>query len=257
MIYYALARKTYDSRSNRPVQLISAFSDLPARVVSAHLCFDNAMMQPLVTLICHAMESNLLCRFRSHCGKHLECQYTLMTFGIPKECLPIDLKGQVDLTNHRLFLQTFQSEDTSPPIDEAGKFLIPGNLDIIMGRGQHAKNSPGHLRFKHMLEEHKEHYESVGKFQKTVVADLILKKLHVQGCRFLKTRKEGGWVQVSDDVSREKINHAFRNLRSSNRRIKAAAAEKGSKRSFNSFAVEPTPMQAANKAKLIGVDWSA
>jgi hypothetical protein len=247
MIYYAISQKSYDSRSKRPTHLLRAFLDLPARVVSSHFCFDNSMLKPLLNLICHAMETNLFCRFRSHCGKHIECQYNLMTFGIPKECLPIDFTGQVDLTNHRLFLQTFQSEDYSTPVAEAGQFLIPGNLDIIMGRGQHAKNSPGHLRFTQMLEEHKEQYESVGKFQKTVVADLILKKLNAAGCRFLKPRKGGGWVQVSDDIGREKINHAFRNLRS-NTRTKTANTT-AAKRSFASFGFEPTPMQAVSKPK--------
>ena len=152
-------------------------------------------------------------------NSHIECQYNLMTFGIPKDVLPIDFNGQVDLTHHHDLLNSFgqdRNDDTATADSStsASTFLIPKHMDIILGRGQHAKNSPGHLRFKSLLEVHHEQYEAVNKFQKTAVADLVLMKLKKAGCRFLKPRKEGGWVEISDDVGREKINHAFRNLRS-------------------------------------------
>eukprot|EP00980_Cylindrotheca_fusiformis_P013808 scaffold3572_cov113-Cylindrotheca_fusiformis.AAC.4 len=221
LICYALAVKPIDSRLTRLAMVLQSFHDLPARVASSHLCIDNPEMQSVVNMISDMMESNTLCRFRSHYGTHMECQQSLMTFGIPKETLPIDFEGQVDLSNHRCFLRTLQSDEArptqdesgGPSQDESGTFLIPGSLDIVMGRGQHAKNMPGHVHFTRILDKHREQYESVGKFQKAAVADLVLKKLQAEGCRFLKPRKEGGWEHASDDVSREKINHAFRNRR--------------------------------------------
>lgn len=233
MVYYAIAQKAYDGRNNRPLHLLKAFVELPAKVVAAHFCFDSAAMKPLISFLGEHMESKMLCRFRSHCGGHVECQYNLMTFGIPKECLPMDVTGQVDLTNHKMFLRTVELQEqrmatirngqntsnveqqlAAATYTEGDKFLIPGYLDIILGRGQHAKNSPGHLRFKKALDKHQGQYEAAEKSQKTGVADLVLKLLTIRGCRFLKARPGGGWVQVSDDVGREKINHAFRNLRS-------------------------------------------
>lgn len=154
-----------------------------------------------------------------------------MTFGIPKEFLAVDPTGQVDLTNHTMLLKTIeveeQKEDASVKyqfiINAATtlgeKFLIPGHTDIILGRGQHAKNTPGHLRFTQLLEEYQARYECAEKSQKTGVADVILKELKSSGCRFLKSRAKGGWLEVSDHDGREKINHAFRNLRSPAKKV--------------------------------------
>ncbi|CAJ1947157.1 unnamed protein product [Cylindrotheca closterium] len=238
VVYYALAQRAYDGRNNRPVQLLKAFESLPARVVATHFCYDNSAMKPLLNLLSNHMETKMLCRFRSHYGQHAECQYSLMSFGIPKECLPIDAFGQVDLTNHQMLLKRIKLEEEQHPPGttdsghnpvaegkiKAEKFLIPGYLDIILGRGQHAKNTPGHQRFKQLIEAQQPRYEAAEKSLKTVVADAILKELKEAGCRFLKPRPQGGWVQVNDDAGREKINHAFRNLRNNSRRAAAAAA---------------------------------
>ncbi|KAL3941169.1 MAG: hypothetical protein SGBAC_004423 [Bacillariaceae sp.] len=251
MIFYALAQKTYDGRNNRPVRLLKAFGDLPARVVATHFCYDNAAMKPLLNLLSNHMETKMLCRFRSHCGQHGDCQYNLMTFGIPKECLPIDVTGQVDLNNHKLLLESVRLQEKllgtigngqslsemSTSVKEklmiegkiqSEKFLIPGYLDIILGRGQHAKNTPGHLRFKQLLDSQQARYEAAEKSQKTIVADLILKELKAAGCRFLKPRSEGGWVQVTDEAGREKINHAFRNLRSTSKKAASSSSASSS-----------------------------
>ncbi|KAL3941170.1 MAG: hypothetical protein SGBAC_004424 [Bacillariaceae sp.] len=223
VIYYGLAQKTYDGRNNGPVHWIRAFGDLPARVVATHFCYDNAAMKPLLNLVSDHMEPKMLCRFRSHCGQHGECQDSLKTFGIPMECLPVDVTGQVDLTNHTMLLKTIEFEEQHSTMQDqlmaqaattiGMKFLIPSQMDIILGRGQHAKNTPGHIRFIQLLVNYQARYEAAEKSQKTGIADLILKELKLDGCRFLKPLAGGGWLQVTDEAGREKINHAFRNLR--------------------------------------------
>lgn len=253
VVYYGLAQKSYDGRNNRPVHWLRAFEDVPARVVATHFCYDNAAMKPLLNLVSDHMEPKMLCRFRSHCGQHGECQYSLMTFGIPMECLPVDVTGQVDLTNHTTLLKTIELEEQHSTMQDqlmaqaattiGMKFLIPSQMDIILGRGQHAKNTPGHLRFTKFLENHQARYESAEKSQKTGIADLILKELKSHGCRFLKPRAGGGWLQVTDDAGREKINHAFRNLRSttakkataSSQRVSSASSSPSKKRRLDSM----------------------
>jgi predicted nucleic acid-binding protein len=54
----------------------------------------------------------------------------------------------------------------------------------------------------------------VSKFEKTIVAESILKEIKDSGGRFLK-QVELGWIEVGDVMARKKISHAFRNLRSS------------------------------------------
>lgn len=234
VIYYAIAQKGCEGKNNSPLQFLRALEDLPARVVATHFCYDSESMQPVLNLMSNNMDKRMLGRFRSHHGEHFECQYNLMTFGIPKECLPIDFTGQVDLSNHKMLLKTIQLEEQhgEKPLSKeqqqaacaaGAKFLIPGNMDIILGRGQHAKNTPGHLKFKQLLENYQLRYETAEKSQKTRVADQILKELKAGGCRFLKARPAGGWLEISDDAGREKINHAFRNLRSTAKKAAASS----------------------------------
>ena len=114
--------------------------------------------------------------------------------------------------------------------------LVPTSLDILMGRGRHGKKAnTGNLRFHSLLEEYSDQYESSDRYEKSVLSTFLLQELQTAGCRFLKpvttsssgttsssennvTKKgsagSGGvWVVVDDEAVREKITHAFRNIR--------------------------------------------
>jgi hypothetical protein len=94
--------------------------------------------------------------------------------------------------------------------------LVPGPLDVIMGRGRHNKNKPGNCKLQQKLEEHYEQYEMADKYQKTALAEHILNVMKGEGSRFLVRqgeKKHGLWVQVSEEKARDKIAHDFRNMR--------------------------------------------
>jgi hypothetical protein len=155
-----------------------------------------------------------------------------MTFGIPKGVLPINCDGEVDLTHHKEWLMTMEaprqeameqaklgmdaskpdSTKTTSSSNNKKPILVPGPMDVVMGRGRHSQNSPGNLRLRHLLQKHRGQYEEASKFEKTVVAEIALKIMKDSGCRFLKSTKLG-WVECEDQVARDKISHAFRNLR--------------------------------------------
>lgn len=115
------------------------------------------------------------------------------------------------------------------------KYVERREMDVIMGRGRHSQNAPGNIKLKQLLNENFSKYEQASKFEKTVVAELILKKIQDGGGRFLKPapaaaagtktttttkssnnktkKREQKWVLCEDHVARDKIAHAFRNLR--------------------------------------------
>lgn len=145
----------------------------------------------------------------------MECQYTLMTFGIPKMILPINGDGSVNDFVVRQWKQWLEQDQSCGNQDRSVTIQVPGPMDVIMGRGRHGQSSPGNLRFKHVVAEHQEQYETSKQFGgKVAVAEEVLRKLRELGCRFVKPNKGStGWAEVDDDAVKLKITHAFRNLR--------------------------------------------
>jgi hypothetical protein len=162
--------------------------------------------------------------------------YKLMTFGIPvNDAMPITVDGRIDLTLHHKMIKEWQTREeeqrgvTPDPPQAAspedhdddddhfyspapGTYVIPGYLDIVMGRGRRQKSSPGSLQLHDMLRQHREEYDTAGKCEKAVIAKTILNKLKRIGCRFIKLAPSGHQV-CADSLAREKISHGFRNMR--------------------------------------------
>ena len=215
---------------------------LPNRVVAFHCCKDSALMDHAIRLVWNILESKFLCRVRLHSGSHVECIYTLMTFGIPRDAIPIADDGTLSLTGHhkimeslrrrecttpgraqscptsRAFEHTEQEEGSAATIvatseEDRNQILIPSPLDIIAGRGRHAKTCMGALRLQNMLAEYRNQYDNAScRAEKTDITQLILNKLKDSGCRFLISG-QSGYTICDDERARNKIAHAFRNLR--------------------------------------------
>mmetsp|Transcript_6717 Transcript_6717/g.10320 ORF Transcript_6717/g.10320 Transcript_6717/m.10320 type:complete len:348 (-) Transcript_6717:1328-2371(-) len=109
-------------------------------------------------------------------------------------------------------------------------FVIPGNMDILMGRGRHPHNCPGTVRLHNMVHDHKAEYDMASKYDKTIIAETIVAKLKLCGCRFIKVSpKNDGSYEVCDHLAaRSKVSHAFRHSRSQSRgRSKSAKKRRG------------------------------
>lgn len=93
--------------------------------------------------------------------------------------------------------------------------VLPGHMDIMMGRGRHKNNRPGNDKLKKLLESYQEMYEVGDRLKKTVLVEIIISIMRKQGSRFLTRYREsthGLWVEVSRDKARDKVSHDFRNL---------------------------------------------
>jgi hypothetical protein len=126
--------------------------------------------------------------------------YQLLTFGIPREAIPIMDDGSLNLSQHHKLLdilkfreaeekratqekETKQSAFASSPAstgekltssspwfppkntedvedDEGLIVLIPSPMDILMGRGRQPNSRPGSLRMYHVLHENMDAYEA-------------------------------------------------------------------------------------------------
>ncbi len=241
IVYYAIGQEFLSrDHASKCLELCSA---LPLRIEAAHACFDDPALEPSFDKVSEIMTSECLVRFRAHLGNDAECQSALTTFGIPidKSTFPLQSDGSVNLTHLSRWFKSIGIEERalSPnqePYTASAAFaetasastaafettspsaytviLNPTTFDVIMGRGRQGQSRPGNRQYRQLLLTYRSKYESANNFEKTLVAELVLKIMKERGCRFLKKSDESvGWVEVSDEVAREKISHAFRNLR--------------------------------------------
>ena len=89
-------------------------------------------------------------------------------------------------------------------------------MDIVIGRGRHPFNSVGHSRFKQLIESYYDEYDRTNKQVKFSVVDKVLKAFQTMGCRFVRITSNGRTTMatvVPVEEWKDKIYHAFRNLR--------------------------------------------
>ncbi|KAL3904801.1 MAG: hypothetical protein SGILL_009927, partial [Bacillariaceae sp.] len=113
-----------------------------------------------------------------------------------------------------------------PVIRTPSLIVIPGPLDVIMGRGRHNKQKPGNRKLQEKLDEHYDQYEAADKYKKTALAETILTAMMAEGSRFLVRqgeKKQAVWVEVTHEKARDKISHDFRNMRGTSGKKKAVA----------------------------------
>ena len=75
---------------------------------------------------------------------------------------------------------------------------------------------PGNLRLAEIIDHNRHRYRACSRSEKTTISNEIVQMIKNENGRFLKTSYEGdqrGWVEVSDEVAREKVSHGFRTKR--------------------------------------------
>ncbi|KAG7355082.1 hypothetical protein IV203_004438 [Nitzschia inconspicua] len=186
-------------------------SILPLRFTGVHYCFDDERVKTLFNLAMYVFNRNARMRCRVHCGSHMECIYHLMTFGIKSSDFPITTSGEKRLEAHHDYVRKMrQSENIMD--DGVDRIIIPGPLDVLLGRGKPLQKHDGNLNYHFVVEGYHERYEQASKLEKTQIAKTIVDKIHEQGGRFLK-QDDAGWVEIDDEAARTKISHTFRNHR--------------------------------------------
>eukprot|EP00934_Nitzschia_sp_Nitz4_P000272 Nitzschia sp. Nitz4//scaffold83_size84149//25433//27196//NITZ4_005169-RA/size84149-snap-gene-0.131-mRNA-1//-1//CDS//3329558932//272//frame0 len=216
--------------------MIETQSGIPHRIVGGHFCYENPALRPYVTgFQLFAGESNRN-HLRSHCGSMGEINFELMTFGIPTEFSPVDSQGCCSTDLHRETLTRWRTQEQSVSTpsakdqdntqeaeeeEEEPYVVVPRRFDVLFGKTAMARGHTGTLRALHLVEMYYETYESVGKFEKTSVADRIIQIIYESGGRFLREDDEGFWRAVDDTEARKKVAHWFRH----SRRKKVVATE--------------------------------
>jgi hypothetical protein len=94
----------------------------------------------------------------------------------------------------------------------------PGCYDVVCGRGKGSYNRPGNKRFRAIVATFASAYQQARtKVDKSAVLSGIVDKVRSYNnpdtglpTQFVKYTKGTGWVQIGDDLAREKVGHAMR-----------------------------------------------
>ena len=90
--------------------------------------------------------------------------------------------------------------------------LVPGELDILLGRGRGAQNHKGNIHYRQVVEIFRSRYEQIPqKGAKTQLIREVVAVIYDNGGRFLKQDGLGRWIPVDPEVARDKVSHSFRN----------------------------------------------
>jgi hypothetical protein len=112
-------------------------------------------------------------------------------------------------------------DNNSIPFNDEPVF-VPGEMDILLGRGRRAQNHRGNVHYRKVVELFRKRYEMISeKSGKTTFIRDVVDLIYNNGGRFLKRSDEsdekrcgvtgGCWIPVRPEVAREKVSHSFRN----------------------------------------------
>jgi len=185
-------------------------SSLPYRNVAIHFCYNNPAMRPALRLLQLVAGRDNRIRFRTHFGSHMEIQYSLMTFGIHKQIIPVDGVGNMRTSFMEAYFARRHEIETALGKDQpAGVIDFPGARDILLGRGKPYQEYPGNLLLAQYLDCRREEYLGVDRFEKTVINMAVTKHFKEGGARFLQ-RDGQAWVEVDETAARQKVASGFR-----------------------------------------------
>jgi hypothetical protein len=143
-------------------------------------------------------------------GSHVECQYSLMTFGIPVSAMQVTSEGDLKREKHLEWLAGLQKQEEANAANNSEPeitVILPARNDVLFGRGKTIQDHPGNLRLQHLIENNRSRYDQLGKWEKTVLSSAIVAEIQDVNGRFLKLNN-GVWVLVDSENAREKVSHA-------------------------------------------------
>jgi hypothetical protein len=138
----------------------------------------------------------------------VEVVYSLMTYGIPTDLLPINLNGGLKRKNHLEWLKIRQWQEEHP---ESPRIIVPSQMDVLFGRGKPFRQHQGNMRLGSLVDERLSMYLLSQTKDKTKINEKMVNIILSEGCRFLKQDGPGKpWLEVDLQQAKEKTSQCFR-----------------------------------------------
>jgi hypothetical protein len=216
-VMYTLDSKLKSSETNRKCWWAagSSAAALPIRVSSFHHCYEYCV-GPMMKIFSVVGSSFTRARMRTHQGSHSECQYKLMTFGIPVKEFPVTTQGQLKTGKHKGWVERRKQKQNYLKANDvqAGAVDLPLKYDVLLGKGMPCQEHAGNKHLHELVATCYEEYDNARRDIKTEIAEKLVALVHESSGRFLKRDEASGmWVEVPLREAREKVCHGFRRKR--------------------------------------------
>jgi hypothetical protein len=139
-----------------------------------------------------------------------------MTFGLPVEFFPLTVDAELKNSIHLKWIQRRHIKDeTLKRFESFDKIDLPGTMDVIVARGKPFRDHAGNVRMRYLINSYLDGYDHATKQEKTKIAWKVVHETKAHCGRFLERNTDGWFVEVMDDVAREKVSVCFRSVRRS------------------------------------------
>jgi hypothetical protein len=224
-------------------KLLRLLACLPMRLESTHVLMTPGPLNFAVTFLLNSASLYFRARFRIHWGSLCECQYGLMTFGLPSALLPYNSDGTLKLGNHKKWYQRRVIKENEEKLQEQQQQIqkqqqrgektlfffsgidLPNQTDILLGKGKPIQDHRGNQVFQEVMQRYQGEYLAAKRNGgKRIVAQKIIDEVKhhsdksLLSGRFLRRRQEdivsGWWEEVIDEEALiERVCSGFRNMK--------------------------------------------
>lgn len=207
------------SSAHKHEQEISAcrvFSALSLKKAACHHCVPDSsspQFQVFIGNLLEGVDNDRRARTRVHSGSFSDWMLSLRSYGIPSHIAPINDEGRIRVKNHLEFLQGRKTQELlARGRAPQSSIILPLNSDILFGRGKPIQQTAGNLRLGAIVDSYvTEYHQLSSKQEKTALAAHVVQIVKVASGRFL-SKNSGLWIEVTDDIAREKVSGLFRTL---------------------------------------------
>lgn len=144
-------------------------------------------------------------------GSHTECQYKMLTFGVPTKSFPVTYDGELKNTNHLKWLARRRIKEAAlKHYSYFDGIDTPSRRDVLQGRGKSLQKHSGNVLMRNMVSKYFVDYKQALKSHKGEYVLNVVRDVHQIGGRFLRREDNGWWVEMSDEAARDKVSMTFR-----------------------------------------------
>ena len=108
-------------------------NSVPMKMCSLHYCISDSGFRYVINIALHFLSEDARARVKVHFGTHMECSYSLMTFGCPVLSLPVGLDGQLKRKSHLEFIRMRYQQESRAGLP---RIVVPTHRDVLFGRGK-------------------------------------------------------------------------------------------------------------------------